>query len=156
MNFKNLLVSSLVAMTTVSVASAQWGGSGLSVGIGGGWSNTSWSNNGSGNIGGVSGNFNRNGSVTNSYINGGIGFNAYNNNGGGYGGGGWGGNGGGVYGGGMGYGGWGGGGGGVYGGNAIIVVPYSPFTNTWGNPCYSPQVYSPRGCWSPQGQAWIR
>ena len=112
---------------------------GLSVGVGGGWSNTSWSNNGSGNIGGASGNFNRNGSVTNSYVNGGIGFNAYNNNGGGYGGGGWGGN-----------------GGGVYGGNTIIVVPYSPFTNTWGNPCYTPQVYSPRGCWSPQGQAWIR
>ena len=50
-------------------------------------------------------------------------------------------------------GGWGGMGGGCYSGNTIIVVPYSPFTNTWGNPCYAPQMVYVRevvGCCSPQ------
>jgi hypothetical protein len=56
---------------------------------------------------------------------------------------------------GMGYGGWGYGGYGGYGyypsavmpyyggGCAPVVVPYSPFTGTYANPCYTPQVIAP-------------
>ncbi len=119
MNFTKIVSSIVLALSMGSVASAQWGGggSGLSVGIGGGWSQTNWSGNGG-----------RGGSVTNSYINGGIG---YSQNSGYYGGGG-------CYGGGGYY-----GGGGCYGGGYPVIIPYSPFTNTWGNPCYTPQVYVP-------------
>ncbi len=118
MNFTKTVSSIVLALSLGSVASAQWSGSGLSVGIGGGWSQSSWSGNGG-----------RGGSVTNSYINGGIG---YTQNSGYYGGGG----GGGYY---------GGGGGGYYGGGGgyPVIIPYSPFTNTWGSPCYVPQIYGP-------------
>lgn len=140
MNFNKLASSVVLALSCGSVASAQWGGSNLSVGIGGGWSKTSWSGNGGQNGG-------RNGSVENSYINGGIGFNTWSGGGGGYGGGGYGGGG---------YGGYAqptaviftgspsyGGGYGCGGGGYVIpvVVPYSPFTNTWGNPCYPVNPY---------------
>ena len=124
MNFTKTVSSIVLALSFGSVASAQWSGSGLSVGIGGGWSQSNWSGNGG-----------RGGSVTNSYINGGIG---YTQNSGYYGGGG----GGGYYGGGGG-GYYGGGGGGYYGGGYPVIIPYSPFTNTWGSPCYVPQIYGP-------------
>ena len=117
MNFTKTVSSIVLALSLGSVASAQWSGSGLSVGIGGGWSQSNWSGNGG-----------RGGSVTNSYINGGIG---YTQNSGYYGGGG---GGGGYY----------GGGGGYYGGGGYpVIIPYSPFTNTWGSPCYVPQIYGP-------------
>ena len=109
MNFTKTVSSIVLALSFGSVASAQWSGSGLSVGIGGGWSQSNWSGNGG-----------RGGSVTNSYINGGIG---YTQNSGYYG---------------------GGGGGGYYGGGGYpVIIPYSPFTNTWGSPCYVPQIYGP-------------
>ena len=134
MNFMKMSVMSAV-LAISQFASAQ----NMSGQIGAGWSRTSWDNNSN------SGRHNsqNNGSVENTYVNGSIGFNS---------------NGGGNYSGGYGgYGnGWGGMGDGCYRGTTIIVVPYSPFTNTWGNPCYTPQVYNTRGCWSPQGQAWIR
>ncbi len=131
MNFMKMSVVSAV-LAISQFASAQ----NMSGQIGAGWSRTSWDNNSN------SGRHNsqNNGSVENTYVNGSIGFNS---------------NGGGNY--SSGYGnGWGGMGDGCYRGTTIIVVPYSPFTNTWGNPCYTPQVYNTRGCWSPQGQAWIR
>ena len=132
MNFTKTVSSIVLALSLGSVASAQWSGSGLSVGIGGGWSKSSWSGNGG-----------RGGSVTNSYINGGIGYTQNSGYyGGGGGGGGYYGGGGGYYGGGGGY--YGGGGGGYYGGGGYpVIIPYSPFTNTWGSPCYVPQIYGP-------------
>ena len=138
MNFMIMpVVSAVLAMSQPQNVSGQ---------IGAGWSRTSWNNNSNGGRH----NSQNNGSVENTYVNGSIGFNS--NVGGNYSSGygnGWSGNG-------NGYCGWGGMGDGCYGGTTIIVVPYSPFTNTWGNPCYTPQVYSTRGCWSHQGQAWIR
>jgi len=100
MNLK--YIASAIVLGISSIVSAQGfgggggSGSGFGIGLAGGWSRTS-----------VSGSNGFNGTVTNSYINGGIGFNSSSNYG--YGGG---------------YGGYGG------------YVPYSPFTNTWGNPYY--------------------
>lgn len=117
MNFmKVTVVSAVLAMS--QLASAQ----NMSGQIGAGWSRTSWNNNSNGGRQ----NSHNNGSVVNTYVNGSIGFNS---------------NGGGNF-----YSGWGGMGGGCYSGTTIIVVPYSPFTNTWGNPCYAPQVHTIREC----------
>ena len=46
MNFTKTVSSIVLALSLGSVASAQWSGSGLSVGIGGGWSQSNWSGNG--------------------------------------------------------------------------------------------------------------
>lgn len=138
MNFTKTVSSIVLALSLGSVASAQWSGSGLSVGIGGGWSKSSWSGNGG-----------QGGSVTNSYINGGIGY-TQNSGGGGY------------YGGGGGY--YGGGGGAGYygGGGGYLVTPvrYNPFGNCYGAPYMGMNAgprytvcnpYNPYG-----GQYWIR
>ena len=146
MNFTKTVSSIVLALSLGSVASAQWSGSGLSVGIGGGWSQSNWSGNGG-----------RGGSVTNSYINGGIGY-TQNSGGGGYYGGG-----GGYYGGGCG-GYYGGGGGdvGYCGGGGYLVTPirYNPFGNCYGAP-YMGMNAGPRytvcnPCNPYGGQYWIR
>ena len=128
MNFKTL-VSSVVAAFAVSSAHAQWagGGSGMSIGVGGGYSKTTLPNGKS---------------ISTSNLNWGVGLGSSSYYGaGGYG---------------MGYGGYGAigwGGMGYYGapvvmpyyggGCAPVVVPYSPFTGVYGNPCYSPQIIAP-------------
>ena len=122
MNFTKTVSSIVLALSLGSVASAQWSGSGLSVGIGGGWSQSNWSGNGG-----------RGGSVTNSYINGGIGY-TQNSGGGGY------------YGGGGGY--------------LVTPVRYNPFGNCYGAP-YMGMNAGPRytvcnPCNPYGGQYWIR
>ena len=127
MNFTKMCVI-VSALAVSQFAAAQ------NFSIGGGWSKTSWKNNSNNSHGG---NRSSNGSVTNSWVGGNLNSNSN---------GGWGG-------GREGYAGWGSMGGGCYSGNTIIVVPYSPFTNTWGNPCYAPQMVYVRevvGCCSPQ------
>ena len=136
MNFTKTVSSIVLALSLGSVASAQWSGSGLSVGIGGGWSQSSWSGNGG-----------RGGSVTNSYINGGIGY-TQNSGGGGYYGGG-----GGYYGGDVGY--YGGG-----GGYLVTPVRYNPFGNCYGAPYMGlnagPRYTVCNPCNPYGGQYWIR
>lgn len=141
MNFTKIVSSIVLSLSMGSVANAQWSGSGLSVGIGGGWNQTNWSGNGG-----------RGGSVTNSYINGGIGYTQNS----GYGGGGYygGGGGGGYY----------GGGGGYYGGcnPGYMVTPirYNPFGNSYGAPEYGfnagPRFTVCNPCNPYGGQYWIR
>ena len=137
MNFTKTVSSIVLALSLGSVASAQWSGSGLSVGIGGGWSQSSWSGNGG-----------RGGSVTNSYINGGIGY-TQNSGGGGY----YGGGGGGYYGGDVGY--YGGG-----GGYLVTPIRYNPFGNCYGAPYMGlnagPRYTVCNPCNPYGGQYWIR
>jgi len=127
MNFSTLVSSVVVSLALTSAASAQWlgGSSGISVGVGGGYSKTTLPNGQS---------------ISNTNVNWGVGFGSssgYSTGYPAYGGGGYG------YG---GYGGW------VpppavvmpyYGGGyAPTVVPYNPFGGCYGN-WYTPQVYAP-------------
>ena len=142
MTLKTLIVSSTLALTSLASAQYYGGGNayGVNVGFGGSYNRT--------NISGPNGGST---TITNTSLGGGIGVGVA---------------GGGYYGGAPVYGGgYGGGyyGGGYapsilpYGGCAPAYVPYSPFTNTWGNPCYPPAVVVAPvvyggGC----GQAWVR
>jgi len=125
-NFSTLISSVVVSLVVSSVALAQWGGSGFSVGVGGSYNRTSLPNGQT---------------ITNNNLNWGVGLggSSYNYPAygvGGYGMGGWGG--------GWGYGGGYGCGGPVvlpyYGGGCTpTVVPYSPFTRCYATPVYAPQ-----------------
>ena len=151
MNFKTLGLVASATLALNAAASAQWvnsnSGSGLNIGLGGSYGKYKDNYVETGPNGQS---VNRTRTITNNNFNWGVGVGSYSNtNVGGYYGGGYG-YGGGYYGGGYGYG--YGGGYGCYGptvmpyyggGYAPIVVPYSPFTGTYGNPCYSPQVIAP-------------
>jgi hypothetical protein len=131
MNLKTLslsIVAAVAASFGSSTANAQFAssGTGFSVGVGGGYSKTTLPNGQT---------------IKNSNLNWGVGVGGVSTNstlpwGGGGWGGGWGGFGGGYYapsvlpfyGGGYGYG-WG----------TPVFASYSPFTGTFGNPCYTPQ-----------------
>ena len=131
MNFSTLVSSVVVSLVLTASANAQWvgGGSGVNIGVGGSYSRATLPNGKT---------------VTSNNVNWGIGLGSSSYYGGGYGGMGYGG---------MGYGGMGWGGMGYYGGPIVmpyygggcapVVVPYSPFTGTYANPCYAPQVIAP-------------
>lgn len=139
MNFSILVSSAVISLALTSAASAQWvgGGSGISVGVNGGYSRTTLPNGQS---------------ISNTNVNWGVGMGSSSSYGAGYP----------VYG---GYG-YGGGGyyGGYYapapaivmpyygGGCAPTVVPYSPFTGGYGNFCV-PQWRGPVACY-PQAAVW--
>jgi len=138
MTLKTLVTSIVASLAVSSAASAQWSSGGFGIGVGGSYNKTTLPNGQS---------------ITNNNLNWGVGLGGSSFNGPmygmGYGMGGYG----------MGYGGWGYGGYGMgyggygcyppvvmpyYGGGcAPVVVPYSPFTGTYANPCYSPQVIAP-------------
>ncbi len=141
MNLKSLSMSVVAAVTALVLApdaSAQFStnGTGFNVGVGGGYSKTTLPNGQS---------------ITNSNVNWGVGVGgAYTTSTLPYGG--------------YGYGGWGGGWGGYGGGYcppAVLPYPggfavYSPFTRTYGNPCYGPAFVppcAPVGC-RPQYVVW--
>ena len=141
MNFNTLVASAVVTLSLTSMASAQWSnsGGGLNIGIGGSYGKFKDKISETGANGQT---VSRTRTVTNNDFRWGVGMGGYsntNNYGGGYGGGGFYGGGGGYYGGGYGaqvmpY----------YGGCGYpVVIPYSPFTGTFGNPCYAPQVFVP-------------
>jgi hypothetical protein len=147
MNFKTLGLVASATFAFNTAASAQWvnsnSGSGLNIGLGGSYGKYKDNYVETGPNGQS---VNRTRTITNNNFNWGVGIGSYSNtNVGGYYGGGYG-YGGGYYGGGYGY------GGGCYGpvvipyyggGYAPVVVPYSPFTGTYANPCYAPQVIAP-------------
>jgi len=149
MNFNTLGSVVLVSFAINTAASAQWtnSGSGMNIGIGGSYGKYKDKYTETGPDGNS---VSRTRTVTNNDFRWGVGVGGYSNTNSGYYGGGYGG---GYYGGGYGgYGGYGYGGGGCYGpvvipyyggGCAPVVVPYSPFTGCYGNPCYAPQVIAP-------------
>ena len=149
MNFMTLGSVAVVTLAINTAASAQWtnSGSGMNIGIGGSYGKYKDKYTETGPDGNS---VSRTRTVTNNDFRWGVGVGGYSNTNSGYYGGGYGG---GYYGGGYGgYGGYGYGGGGCYGpvvipyyggGCAPVVVPYSPFTGCYGNPCYAPQVIAP-------------
>jgi hypothetical protein len=148
MNFMTLGSVAVVTLAINTAASAQWtnSGSGMNIGIGGSYGKYKDKYTETGPDGNS---VSRTRTITNNDFRWGVGVGGYSNTNSGYYGGGYGGGyyGGGYYGGGYGY-----GGGGCYGplvvpyyggGCAPVVVPYSPFTGVYGNPCYAPQVIAP-------------
>ena len=132
MNFSTLVSSVVVSLALSSAASAQWGGGGFSVGVGGSYGKYKVSETGPNGQ-----TYNR--TVTNNSLNWGVGIGGSSYNYPAYGGYGMGG-----YGGGWGYGGGYGYGGAMvlpyYGGGcAPTVIPYSPFTRCYATPMYAPQ-----------------
>lgn len=147
MNFSTLISSVCVSLALTTAASAQWSsnGGGINIGVGGVYGS------GSRTVSGPNGRIYKD-SYSNNTTSFGVGMGGYSNNMNGFGYGmGMGGYGLGGYGmGGYGVGGYGMGG--VYapvvipyygGGVAPVVVPYSPFTRTYANPCYAPQIIAP-------------